>query len=33
MAEAVGKRCDSIITIGGIQSNHARATTVLDRQL
>ena len=33
MAEAVEKRCDSVITIGGIQSNHARATAVLGRQL
>ena len=33
MAKAVEKRCNSVITIGGIQSNHARATAVLGRQL
>lgn len=33
MADAVDKQCDSVITIGGIQSNHARATAVLGRQL
>ena len=25
--------CDSIITLGGIQSNHARATSIIARQL
>ena len=33
MADAVHKQCDNVITIGGIQSNHARATAVLGRQL
>lgn len=28
MAEAREKGCDSVVTIGGIQSNHARATAV-----
>jgi D-cysteine desulfhydrase len=35
MAEALGAEMphDSVITIGGIQSNHARATAVACRQL
>jgi hypothetical protein len=33
MAEAKEKGHDSIITIGGIQSNHARATAVASRYL
>lgn len=33
MAEAVQRGHDSIITIGGIQSNHARATAVAARYL
>ena len=33
LAEAVARGHDSIITIGGIQSNHARATAVAARYL
>lgn len=33
MAEATDRGCDSVITIGGVQSNHARATAVAARQL
>ena len=33
MADALHKGCDSIITCGGIQSNHARATAVAATQL
>ena len=33
MADALNKSCDIVITVGGIQSNHARATAVLGRQL
>lgn len=33
LADAIAKKCDSVITIGGIQSNHARATAVAARQL
>ncbi len=33
MADALGKGCDSIVTCGGIQSNHARATAVAAAQL
>lgn len=33
LAEALEKRCDSVITCGGIQSNHARATAVASREL
>mmetsp|Transcript_8612 Transcript_8612/g.28210 ORF Transcript_8612/g.28210 Transcript_8612/m.28210 type:complete len:314 (-) Transcript_8612:139-1080(-) len=33
LAEAVEQGCDCIITIGGIQSNHARATAVAARYL
>lgn len=33
MAEAIINKCDSVITIGGMQSNHARATAVIGRQL
>lgn len=31
-AEAVEQGCDSIITLGLLQSNHARATSVIARQ-
>jgi 1-aminocyclopropane-1-carboxylate deaminase/D-cysteine desulfhydrase-like pyridoxal-dependent ACC family enzyme len=31
MAEALEQRADAVITIGGIQSNHARATAVAAR--
>lgn len=33
LAEAVEKRCDVVITCGGIQSNHCRATAVAARRL
>jgi D-cysteine desulfhydrase family pyridoxal phosphate-dependent enzyme len=33
LAEAIANKCDSVITTGGIQSNHARATAVAGRQL
>ena len=33
MADALGNGCDSIVTCGGIQSNHARATAVAAAQL
>jgi D-cysteine desulfhydrase family pyridoxal phosphate-dependent enzyme len=33
LADAIEKKCDSVITIGGLQSNHARATAVAARQL
>ena len=33
MADALGKGCDNIITCGGIQSNHSRATAVAAAQL
>ena len=33
LADAQEKQCDSVITIGGVQSNHARATAVAARQL
>ncbi|MBI4700654.1 MAG: pyridoxal-phosphate dependent enzyme [Deltaproteobacteria bacterium] len=29
LADALGHGCDTVITCGGIQSNHARATAVL----
>ena len=31
MADVASKGCDSVITIGGIQSNHCRATAVAAR--
>ena len=31
--EALENGCDSIITLGGVQSNHARATSIIARQL
>ena len=33
LAEALEKGCDSVITCGGLQSNHARATAVACREL
>ena len=33
MADAVAAKHDCVITIGGVQSNHARATAVAARQL
>ena len=33
MADALGNGCDNIVTCGGIQSNHARATAVVAAQL
>ena len=33
LADAVQQDCDSVITSGGIQSNHARTTAVAARQL
>ena len=33
MAEAKAQGCDSVITIGGIQSNHCRATSTAAREL
>ena len=33
MADALHKGCDNIVTCGGIQSNHARATAVAAAQL
>lgn len=33
LADALHRGCDTVITIGGIQSNHARATAVAARQL
>ena len=33
LAEALAQRCDCVVTIGGVQSNHARATAVAARLL
>jgi D-cysteine desulfhydrase len=33
LGDALAKRCDTIITCGGIQSNHARATAIVCAQL
>ena len=33
LADAIEKRCDTIITAGGVQSNHARATAVAAKEL
>lgn len=33
MADVLHKNCDHVITMGGLQSNHARATAVISRQL
>ncbi len=33
MATALVNKCDSVITMGGMQSNHCRATAVISRQL
>ena len=32
-ADALGKRCNTVLTCGGISSNHCRATAVAARQL
>eukprot|EP00123_Amoebidium_parasiticum_P020877 comp5806_c0_seq1/m.1660 comp5806_c0_seq1/g.1660 ORF comp5806_c0_seq1/g.1660 comp5806_c0_seq1/m.1660 type:complete len:386 (-) comp5806_c0_seq1:110-1267(-) len=33
MADALSKKCDTVITCGAVQSNHARATAVAAREL
>lgn len=33
LADAISKGCDSVITVGGIQSNHCRATAAAARRL
>lgn len=33
LADAIDQNCDSVITIGGLQSNHARATAIASKQL
>ena len=33
LAEAVSRKCRHVITCGGVQSNHCRATAVAARQL
>lgn len=33
LADALNKKCDTIFTCGGVQSNHCRATAVAARQL
>lgn len=33
MADAIAQRADSVITVGGIQSNHCRATAVAAKYL
>ncbi|KAJ7384339.1 hypothetical protein OS493_022452 [Desmophyllum pertusum] len=33
LADALDKKCDTILTCGGIQSNHCRSTAVAARQL
>ena len=33
MADALDKKCDTVLTCGGIQSNHCRATAVAAREL
>lgn len=33
LADAQEQGCDTIITMGGVQSNHARATAVAAREL
>ncbi|RYG91701.1 pyridoxal-phosphate dependent enzyme, partial [archaeon] len=33
LADALAQKCDSIVTVGGIQSNHCKATAVAARQL
>ena len=33
LADALDKKCDTIFTCGGIQSNHCRSTAVAARQL
>ena len=33
MADALYNKCDIVNTMGGIQSNHVRATAVIGKQL
>ncbi|KAI0561566.1 Pyridoxal-phosphate dependent enzyme [Gracilaria domingensis] len=33
VADALSKKCDTLITAGGVQSNHARATAVVAKEL
>ena len=33
LADALGKECDTVLTCGGIPSNHCRTTAVAARQL
>ena len=33
LADAVEKGCDTVLTLGGLRSNHARATAVAAREL
>ena len=33
LADALQKQCDAVVTIGGIQSNHTRATAIASRMI
>ena len=33
MADAIKKGCDTIVTLGGLQSNHCRTTAAAAREL
>ena len=33
MASALEKKCDSVVTTGGLHSNHCRTVAVISRQL
>ena len=33
LADALEKKCDSVVTCGGIQSNHCRATAISARSV
>ena len=33
LGEALSQHCDSVITIGGLQSNHVRATVLAAREV
>ena len=33
LGEAIRQGCDSVITCGGVQSNHCRATAILGAQM
>ena len=33
LADVLDKRCDTVITCGGVQSNHCRSTAILSAQL